>query len=47
MIKRKSKKDEEALKKKYPFIGMFKWGKYASDNDKIDEALCGEIEGKL
>ncbi len=37
-----SKKKKMTIQEKYPFIGMFKWGKHAADNDKIDEFLLNE-----
>lgn len=39
-----SKKKKMSIQEKYPFIGMFKWGKNAADNDKIDEFLLDEYE---
>lgn len=39
-----SKKKKMTIQEKYPFIGMFKWGKNAADNDKIDEFLLDEYE---
>jgi|GEM_PF-2487683 len=41
-----SKKKMTIQEKKYPFIGMFKWGRGAADNEKIDEFLMDEAYGK-
>lgn len=30
------------IQERYPFIGMFKWGKDAANNEKIDEFLLDE-----
>lgn len=37
-----SKKKKMTIQEKYPFIGMFKWGKEASNNEKIDEFLMDQ-----
>lgn len=41
-----SKKKKMTIQERFPFIGMFKWGKNAADNDKIDEFLMDEAYGK-
>lgn len=38
------KKKKMTIQEKYPFIGMFKWGRNAADNDKIDKFLLDEYE---
>ena len=36
------KKKKMTLEERYPFIGMFKWGKNAANNDEIDKFLLDE-----
>lgn len=38
------KKKKKTLYEKYPFIGMFKLGENASDNEAIDEFLLDQYE---
>lgn len=44
-MKKALSKKEKAFKEKHPLVGMFRLGKNASE--KIDEAICDEIEGKF
>ena len=37
-----SKNEKLTIQEKYPFIGMFKWGKHAADNEAIDKFLLDQ-----